>query len=250
MPTIQVRAVVSPVFGAVSYVVSTGRDAVVVDAGAGVLRPVRAVVASAGLRVHAVLLTHGHLDHTWDACGLADGFDVPCLVHEEDAEQLRDPFSALGDASTGPAGRAVSSALEAELRASGRGRDAYRSPDRVERLVTPGGIVALEFGELSLDVLHAPGHTPGSMLVHVVGEVEGDVVVGTPAPVSGVLLTGDVLFAGTVGRTDLPGGDTETMGVTLRDVVAGLEPRLLVLPGHGPATTLARELVTNPFLAS
>jgi glyoxylase-like metal-dependent hydrolase (beta-lactamase superfamily II) len=244
MSTLDVHAVVSPVFGAVSYVLSSGRDAVVVDAGAGVTRPVRAHISDHGLRVHAVVLTHGHLDHTWDACALAEGFDVPCLVHPGDAAQLESPFAAFEADDATAAARGVAGALEDALRASGRGPDSFRCPASVEPLGS-----RLTFGELELDVLHAPGHTPGSVLLRAVGAVAGDVVVAAPTPVSGLLLTGDVLFAGTVGRTDLPGGDGPGMGTTLREVVAGLDPRLCVLPGHGPATTLARELATNPFLA-
>jgi glyoxylase-like metal-dependent hydrolase (beta-lactamase superfamily II) len=97
--------------------------------------------------------------------------------------------------------------------------------DAVGRLVDDAG--------LTPRALHAPGHTEGSTLYHL-----GDQVV----------LTGDVLFAGSVGRTDLHGGSDRVMGETLRDAVRALDPALAVVPGHGPSTTVAHELETNPFL--
>jgi glyoxylase-like metal-dependent hydrolase (beta-lactamase superfamily II) len=93
----------------------------------------------------------------------------------------------------------------------------------------------LTFGEVTLHALHAPGHTEGSTLYRL-----GDEAV----------LTGDVLFAGSIGRTDLHGGSGQVMGETLRDVVRALDPALAVVPGHGPATTVAHELETNPFLTA
>ena len=100
--------------------------------------------------------------------------------------------------------------------------------------------------------MHAPGHTEGSTL-YVVTAVP-DVGSSLPRPgwpraaVSTTVLTGDVLFAGSVGRTDLPGGDAPTMARTLRDVVGTLPPDALVLPGHGPATTVGYEMASNPYL--
>ncbi|MHB1490599.1 MAG: MBL fold metallo-hydrolase, partial [Cellulomonas sp.] len=92
-------------------------------------------------------------------------------------------------------------------------------------------------GDLGLRALHAPGHTEGSTLYLV------DLTSGPAA------LTGDVLFAGTIGRTDLPGGDSAAMARTLRDVVPLVSPDARLFPGHGPATSLAAERRSNPFLA-
>jgi glyoxylase-like metal-dependent hydrolase (beta-lactamase superfamily II) len=95
----------------------------------------------------------------------------------------------------------------------------------------------LHAGDVVLRAVHAPGHTEGSTLYLLDG-----------ADQPGVVLAGDVLFAGSVGRTDLPGGDPVTMQATLRDVVAKLDPALAVVPGHGPTTTVGQELASNPFL--
>ncbi|WP_460887567.1 MBL fold metallo-hydrolase [Promicromonospora xylanilytica] len=215
----ELRVVVAPVFGTNCCVVSSGTDCVVIDAGAGVADAVVRLVESDGLTPRAVLATHGHADHTWDAGELCARYDVPMCLHEADAYRLADPFGTL------------SPALEAAL---GLHRDDYRAPAVVEPFATPGGSAVLTFGRVTLRALHAPGHTEGSTLYRPDGEV---------------VLTGDVLFAGSVGRTDLHGGSGQVMDATLRSVVRALDPGLAVVPGHGPATTVARELATNPFLA-
>ncbi|HEV6954706.1 MAG TPA: MBL fold metallo-hydrolase [Promicromonospora sp.] len=225
------RVVVAPVFGTNCCVVAsgtaTGADCVVVDAGAGVADAVVRLVDDAGLTPRAVLATHGHADHTWDAAALCARYDVPLLLHEDDAYRLADPFATL------------SPALESAL---GLHRDAYREPRDVRPFATPGGSAELALGDVVLHALHAPGHTEGSTLYRIDDRIDD--------PTSPTVLTGDVLFAGSVGRTDLHGGSAETMARTLRDVVGALDPVLAVVPGHGPATTVAHELATNPFLAA
>jgi glyoxylase-like metal-dependent hydrolase (beta-lactamase superfamily II) len=216
----ELRVVVAPVFGTNCCVVSSGTDCVVVDAGAGVADAVARLVDDEGLTPRAVLATHGHADHTWDAGALCARYEVPMRLHEADAYRLADPFGTL------------SPALEAAL---GLHRDEYHPPAVVEPFATPGGSAVLTFGQVTLHALHAPGHTEGSTLYR---------------PDDEVVLTGDVLFAGSIGRTDLHGGSGQVMAETLRDVVRGLDPALAVVPGHGPATTVARELATNPFLAA
>ncbi|MFJ3406788.1 MBL fold metallo-hydrolase [Promicromonospora sp. NPDC090134] len=215
----ELRVVVAPVFGTNCCVVSAGADCVVVDAGAGVADAVGRLLDDTGLTPRAVLATHGHADHTWDAGALCARYGIPMRLHEADAYRLADPFGTL------------SPALETAL---GLHRDDYRAPDLVEPFTTPGGSAVLTFGDVTLHAVHAPGHTEGSTLYRLDDEV---------------VLTGDVLFAGSVGRTDLHGGSDQEMGATLRGVVRGLDPALAVVPGHGPATTVARELATNPFLA-
>lgn len=233
MPDPTVRTILSPVFGAARHVLAVGRDAVVVDPGAGVTEAVTAEVAERGLTVHAVLATHGHPDHTWDAGRLCGALGVPFVVHEDDAPSAADPAAVLDALGGGaPASAGVGGALRAAIEASGVASAVV--PDHVAPFATPGGAALLEYGGLRLRALHAPGHTPGSTLYVA----------------DGVVLSGDVVFAGSVGRTDLPGGDPAAMARTLADVVGSLDPALTVLPGHGPATTVARELATNPFLRS
>lgn len=271
----QILTVVAPVFGTNCYVV-VGEDGtcVVVDAGAGVAGPVRDAVVGRGLRCVAVLATHGHVDHTWDAAELSDAFGVPVHVHAADAYRLDDPFGTLGLG----AGHDPSGPLAQALAASGARPESYRRPDRVETFggdPGEGGRSAdavLALGGVRVVARHAPGHTQGSTL-YLLGEVPeggpvpqgpgagpaaradgpGPVVAGAGSGTSTegelVALTGDVLFAGTIGRTDLPGGDGAVMASTLRDVVAVLPPRTLVLPGHGPSSRVAAELARNPYLA-
>ncbi|MFS0698710.1 MBL fold metallo-hydrolase [Cellulomonas sp. 179-A 4D5 NHS] len=268
----QILTVVAPVFGTNCYVVvADDGTCVVVDAGAGVAGPVRDAVAGRGLRCVAVLATHGHVDHTWDAAELSETFDVPVHVHAADAYRLDDPFGTLGlGASHDPGGP-----LAQALAASGARPESYRRPTRVETFGGAAGEngrsadVVLGLGGVRVVARHAPGHTQGSTL-YLLGAVPeaGD---GGPAARAGgpgapadeadaagqragsgdalVALTGDVLFSGTIGRTDLPGGDDAVMAATLRDVVAVLPPDTLVLPGHGPASRVAAELARNPYLA-
>ncbi|MDC7120820.1 MBL fold metallo-hydrolase [Cellulomonas fimi] len=233
---------VAPVFAArCTVVVAEDGTCVVVDPGAGVAGPVAAEVAARGLRPVAVLVTHGHADHTWDAGALADALDVPVRVHAADAYRLADPFGTLGV--LGGAAHDPSGPLGQALTAAGVDVHAYHRPTRLEpfgvdRTDARSDDVTWQVGEVTAVARHAPGHTEGSTLYLLDAGDEQPVV-----------LTGDVLFAGTIGRTDLPGGDGPTMARTLREVVARLDPRAVVVPGHGPTSDMATELATNPFLA-
>ncbi|MFB7798796.1 MBL fold metallo-hydrolase [Isoptericola sp. NPDC056134] len=253
----QILLVVAPVFATNCSVVvagAEGRDAdcVVVDAGAGVAPDVERLVAERGLVPRAVVATHGHVDHTWDAAALCERYDVPFRIHPADAYRLADPFGTLGLAAVRDGGDpGVSGALAQALAATGRRAEDYRAPAVVEPLdLGPDGEGALAAGAVRLRTLHAPGHTEGSTLLVVRdGDHDGDSGGDHGGDHGGgVVLAGDVLFAGGVGRTDLPGGDAATMARTLRDVVGALGPELGVVPGHGPTTTVGRELATNPFL--
>jgi glyoxylase-like metal-dependent hydrolase (beta-lactamase superfamily II) len=117
----------------------------------------------------------------------------------------------------------------------------WREPERVVELT---GRETLDLAGLQVDVMPAPGHTEGSVMFGLPGVPEG--VSGVE--VSSTVLSGDVLFAGSIGRTDLPGGDHAAMQRSLRDVVLPLADSTLVLPGHGSATTMDRERATNPYL--
>ncbi len=239
----QIHVVVAPVFATNCCIVvdgdgQRGADAVVVDAGAGVARAVTELVAERGWTVRAVLATHGHVDHTWDAAVLCEEFGVPLRIHAADAYRLADPFGTLapaprhGGGEGGAAG--VSGALRQALAGLGLRAEDYRVPGAVVPFDADGddGEGTLIEGTLRLRAIPAPGHTEGATLFVA----------------DGVLLAGDVLFAGGVGRTDLPGGDDAVMRATLRDVVGHLDPSLDVVPGHGPTTTVRRELATNPYL--
>jgi hydroxyacylglutathione hydrolase len=241
-----VRVVVAPVFGTNCCVVVADevhddgrRDCVVVDPGAGTAGQVDRAVSDHGLVPRAVLVTHGHVDHTWDAAELCDRYDVPLRLHAGDAYRVVDPFGTIGlGAGLEEPAASVSEALVESLAAYGATPRDFRVPVRVEPF--EGDVVDVVAGDVRLRAVHAPGHTEGSTLY----VLDGDAT----AEVTGVVLTGDVLFAGGVGRTDLPGADVEAMLTTLRDVVPALPPQHVVIPGHGPTTTVAREVATNPFL--
>ena len=209
-------------------------EAVVVDPGQQGARDVPGLLAQLDVRPVAILLTHGHIDHLWAAPELARTHGVPVLLHADDRWLWEDPTAAFGRGG---------GALATQV-----GFGPW-STDGVEvREVRDGE--RLELAGLRFDVHHTPGHTPG----HVIYTTED--LVGAPLELdgealradAGVLLAGDLLFAGSVGRSDLPGGDPAVMERSLSATMARLADRTLVLPGHGPATTIGRERATNPFL--
>jgi glyoxylase-like metal-dependent hydrolase (beta-lactamase superfamily II) len=160
-------------------------------------------------------------------CGTAN---VPAYIHEEDRYRLKDPMSDVGPE------------LIAMFEQQFGQKATWREPSDVLALADGQ---RLTLAGLDLQVLHAPGHTQGSVLFVLSGVPDG---ISAEADVSSTLLSGDVLFAGSIGRTDLPGGDGAAMSRTLRDVVLPLADDVLVLPGHGPATTMKHEHATNPYL--
>lgn len=197
-----------------------GSECVFVDPGMDSASPIREMVEVSGRTPVAVLATHGHLDHVADAHVVADLYDIPVFIHAADRHLLSDPGAGLGP--TGPA------LVEAFY-----GTAVLPEPAVVREWVDGD---SYDLAGLVLQVVHAPGHTPGSVLLHV-----GD-------GVSTQLFSGDVLFAGSIGRTDLPGGSMDQMMATLRDTILTMPYDLAVLPGHGTATSIGQECLTNPYL--
>jgi hydroxyacylglutathione hydrolase len=230
VPRVLTIAFPAAAFGTNCYVLApgSGEECLVVDPGVGVEDAVREVLEQHHLRPAAVLLTHGHLDHVYSVTPVCGG-TTAAWIHTDDRYRLRDPLALVG--------APLLSMLEQEF---GR-RATWTEPEEVVEVVD--GQV-LELAGLSVQVLHAPGHTEGSVMFHL-PEVPDGV---TGADVDGTVLSGDVLFAGSIGRTDLPGGDGAAMQRSLRDVVLPLPDTCLVLPGHGPATTMDHERSTNPYL--
>lgn len=227
MSTVIVRSVTSHLWGANCHVVAaeTGGDAVIIDPGYDVAPRVHRLLARDHLRAVAVLLTHGHVDHTWQVVPLCEEFEVPAAIHPSDRAQLADPASGLG--------RELAAAL-AQMGAPAT------EPDRVEDLCDR---VTLELAGLTFTVMHTPGHTPGSVMFRLAPDGSAE------AGPDGLVFSGDTLFAGSVGRTDLPGGDAEALMRSLATRVATLPEGVRVLPGHGQPTTLAQERLRNPWLA-
>jgi hydroxyacylglutathione hydrolase len=213
------------------YVIApeAGDECLVVDPGIGVEETLRDVLDEHRLRPAAVLLTHGHLDHVYSVTPVCAG-RTAAYIHPDDRYRLADPISTLDPSLVGM--------LEQQF---GR-RATWTPPDDVVDLADRQ---RLTLAGIDLEVLHAPGHTEGSVMF-ALDRVPDEVA--SRAPLEGTVLTGDVLFAGSIGRTDLPGGDSAAMERSLRDVVLPLADPTLVLPGHGPATTMERERAANPYL--
>jgi len=206
------------------YVVAPGpgEQCVVVDPGIGVLDRLDEVLAGHRLHPAAVLLTHGHLDHTFSVAPVCGARGITAYLHPADREMLADPAKGLS----------------MDLAQLFGGRLPYTEPADVAEL-TDGATLTLAGLEVTVD--HAPGHTGGSVLFRLPAA-------GTSWDTDEVCLSGDVLFAGSIGRTDLPGGSTEAMLASLRDKILPLADDTVVLPGHGPATTIGRERASNPYL--
>lgn len=212
------------------FVLATGpgQDALVVDPGIGVVEPLRELLAEHKLRPAAVLLTHGHLDHVYAVTPVCGAGGIAAYIHDEDAYRLRDPYAQLDPM--------MLWMMEQEF---GK-RTTWQEPQDVRR-VADGE--SLELAGLQMTVNHTPGHTEGSIVFTVPQAPEGINV-----EVSSTLVSGDLLFAGSIGRCDLPGGDESAMNRSLRDVVLPMPDDRLVLPGHGPLTTIGMERRRNPFL--
>ncbi|MET0495382.1 MAG: MBL fold metallo-hydrolase [Actinoplanes sp.] len=211
-------------FGTNCYVVAAGpgEQCLIVDPGIGVLDRLDEVLAEHRLHPAAVLLTHGHLDHVFSVAPVCGARGITAYVHPADREMLADPAKGLS----------------MNLADMFGGRLPYTEPDDVAEL-TDGATLSLAGLEITVD--HAPGHTGGSVLFRLPGT-------GSSWEAEQICLSGDVLFAGSIGRTDLPGGNTDTMLTSLRDKILPLADDTVVLPGHGPETTIGRERVVNPYL--
>ena len=195
----------------------TGR-AVVIDPGQDGAGPVADMLVALDLACEAVLLTHGHLDHLWSAPQLAERLDVPVLLHDEDRWLWDNPAAAFGWSLD---------VLEAQLGL------AWDPP--TERLEPLKDGQRLPYANLDVLVRHTPGHTPGSCVF---------VALDT----NPLMLSGDLLFAGSVGRTDMPRGSWDEQIESLRRVVLPLPEGVTVHPGHGPDTTVDAEVASNPYL--
>lgn len=207
------------------YVLATapGEPCVIVDPGQDSIDSVHEIVREHRLVPAAVILTHGHMDHVWSVAPVSRDFEIPALIHPADRYRLADP-----------AGSSLVAARE-QLLAMTKDSLELTEPSDVQLLPADGA--QLEIAGITLGVRHAPGHT------------EGSVVFDVPlADGPDVLLSGDVLFQGSIGRTDLPGGDPHAMDTSLRDVIWPMNDETVVLPGHGEQTTIAAERAANPFL--
>ena len=203
---------------------SAGAECVIIDPGLDAAAGVAELAAEHRLKPVAVILTHGHLDHMFSVTPLCRGNAAACWIHPQDRALLTDPFRSMG---------AETRALLQQLAPDHPG---FTEPDDVREL-TDGTLISVAGVDFS--ALHAPGHTPGSTMFRTDYD---------DPDIDSLVFSGDVLFAGSIGRTDLPGGNHADMLESLRTKVLPLPDPAVVLPGHGPQTTMARERAANPYL--
>jgi glyoxylase-like metal-dependent hydrolase (beta-lactamase superfamily II) len=195
-----------------------GAECLIIDPGQDAEQGIEEIIERYRLRPVAVLATHGHIDHIWSVAPVCGARGIPAYIHAGDRALLSDPARGFGLG----AGQQLFGGLT------------FSEPDDVREL-TAG--MTLELAGIELIVDHAPGHTPGSVTFRLPAAAE-----------PGTLFTGDLLFAGSIGRTDLPGGSYETLLASLARVCLPLPDETAVLSGHGPATTIGAERASNPFL--
>ena len=207
-----------------------GTECVIIDPGMDVIDGVTELIMEHGLKPVAVMLTHGHLDHMFSVTPLCRSYESACWVHGADRVLLSDPYRALS---------AETKAMLAQL-AGGR---QFTEPDEVRELVDGAPTCRLRPG-----FPRHPRPRAHARLGDVRDRLRAGSRSGAGVDIDAVLFSGDVLFAGSIGRTDLPGGSHPDMLRSLRTKVLPLPDTVAVLPGHGPQTTMARERVSNPYL--
>ena len=194
--------------------IGEGSECIVIDPGMpDVSMELAELLSKHHLKPVATLLTHGHLDHTFSVVPICDGYGIPAYIHSEDRNLLIDPAAA------------VSPEFGATLASM-----SFSEPKEVKELKSGE---EFELVGLEIKAIHSPGHTRGSLMFLVDDQT---------------LLSGDVLFAGSIGRTDLPTGSSSDMQKTLTKKVLTLNDEIKVLPGHGPETMIGYERKNNPYL--
>jgi glyoxylase-like metal-dependent hydrolase (beta-lactamase superfamily II) len=194
------------------YIAWDEQEAVVIDPScqsATEIEQVIKAIEGTGRPMNRVLLTHAHIDHIFGCAALCRHFDAALLVHADDAPLLKEA-------------RTQAAMFGVEL----------DDPPEPSRFLVPGE--PLTVGAATWNVLHTPGHSPGSVAFH--------------SPDEAFVLSGDVLFAGSIGRTDLWRGSLPTLMQSIFQQLVPLGEEVRVLSGHGPETTIGQELATNPFL--
>ncbi|MEH7390443.1 MBL fold metallo-hydrolase [Bacillus sp. JJ1474] len=168
-------------------------------------------IQKAKLKPVAIILTHAHFDHIGAVDDIREEYNIPVYIHEKEADWLLDP--ALNG----------SSRYEMIPNISGKPADIIINNEQ-----------EITIGDFTLQIYETPGHSPGSISIYIKD--------------SGLVVAGDALFYGSIGRTDLPGGNHQQLLNSIHNKLLGLPEETIVLPGHGPATTIGQEMDTNPFL--
>ena len=198
------KTIIAGSMGANCYILGceSSKEAIIIDPG-GDYQKIIACLEEQGLEPKIIINTHGHLDHI----GANDKFNLPIYIHELDAEYLTEPVKNLS-ALFGPP---------------------YTSP-AASRLLKDGD--KIELGEISLEVIHTPGHSPGGICLKT----------------DDIIFTGDTLFCGGIGRTDFPAASEKEIIKSIKEKIFTLDDRVIIYPGHGPCSTVGREKRENPFL--
>ena len=186
----------------------TSHEAIVIDPGDDI-EDVLAIVRKHKLQVKQIVITHAHIDHVGGAMKLRAATGAPILLNQNDYELLK----------------------MLDVQASWIG---MANPGKVEIDQSVGQADTVKAGSLVADVIHTPGHTEGSVCLYFPAEKK--------------LIAGDTLFAGSIGRTDLPGGSMQKILRSLHEKILALPDETIVVPGHGPLTTIGEERESNPFL--
>jgi glyoxylase-like metal-dependent hydrolase (beta-lactamase superfamily II) len=215
--------VIAPYFETNCWILAlgTGQECIIVDPGMAkpnLVNEIEQKVSELKLKPVAIFITHGHLDHTFSVLPLTKQVPMRTFVTGADRFLLTDPMGALDRGGVS----------EQFLRAFGV--EKFREPDEIVELED---FSSFEVAGMQITSIFAPGHTKGSVIFTVENQQ---------------LISGDVLFAGSIGRTDLPTGSASQMRKTLRDRILTLPDGLNVLPGHGGQTTIGTERVRNPYL--
>ena len=215
--------VIAPYFETNCWILAldTGQECIIVDPGMAkpnLVNEIEQKVSELKLKPVAVFITHGHLDHTFSVLPLTKQVPMRTFVTGADRFLLTDPMGALDRGGVS----------EQFLRAFGV--EKFKEPDEIVELED---FSTFEVAGMQITSIFAPGHTKGSVIFTVENKQ---------------LISGDVLFAGSIGRTDLPTGSASQMRKTLRDRILTLPDGLNVLPGHGGQTTIGTERVRNPYL--
>lgn len=220
-----VEQVIADFFATNCWILAPGRNSecVIVDPGIAVpslVSKINAKLEESNLKPAAILITHGHLDHHFSLIPLQQDCGAGVLVHRLDRDLLAKPERAMG-----PQGLALVRELSDKY-----GSHEFVEPESVTELSDEQELVICG---MKVSLNRTPGHTPGSIIAQFEDEY---------------LITGDTLFKGSIGRTDLPRGSISEMERTLREKIAVQPGYLKVLPGHGERTTMEIELATNPYI--
>ena len=215
--------VIAPYFETNCWILApdSGQECIIVDPGMArpnLVNEIEQKVSDLKLKPVAVFITHGHLDHTFSVLPLTKQIPMRTFVTGADRFLLTDPMGALDRGGV------------SEQFLSAFGAEKFKEPDEIVELED---FSTFEVAGMQITSIFAPGHTKGSVIFTVDNQQ---------------LISGDVLFAGSIGRTDLPTGSASQMRKTLRDRILTLPDGLNVLPGHGGQTTIGTERVRNPYL--